>query len=72
MNSIAPTVHPSLVRYANGEISKATAIDQLGPDATIHDLVHQMLQAGLEAPRMPREFEEAQLAKARRMLGLVK
>ena len=70
MNSITPTVHPALIRYANGEISLSRAIDQLGPDATIHDLVHQMRLAGLEPPRAPREFEQQQIAKAYRILGL--
>ncbi len=70
MNSITPTIHPALLRYAKGEISAGRAASLLGPDATIHDLVYQMRELGLEPPQAPRAFEEAQLAKARRILGL--
>ena len=70
MNSIAPTVHPAILCYARGEVSASRAADLLGPDATIHDVIAQLRQAGLEPPRPPREVELAQLERARQLLGM--
>jgi hypothetical protein len=70
MNSISPTIHPAVIRYAHGEISSSRAISLLGDDATMHDLVFQLRAAGLEPPRQPREVELAQLAKARKLFGM--
>ena len=61
------SVNPAIVSYSQGEISASKAADLLGPDATIHDVVFQLREAGLSPPREPREVEQAQLAKARRV-----
>lgn len=72
MSAIPQPAHPAILRYARGEISASSAADQLGPDATIHDVLAQMRNAGLEPPRPPREVELAQLAQARRLLGMTR
>ncbi len=70
MNQITPTVHPAILRYSRGEINASRAADLLGPDATIHDVIYQLREAGLEPPRQPREVELAQLSRARQLFGL--
>jgi hypothetical protein len=42
----------------------------MGGDSSIHDVIYQMREAGLPFPRQPRKVELAQLAKARKMLGM--
>ena len=42
----------------------------MGDDASIHDVIYQMREAGLPLPRQPREVELTELAKAKQMFGL--
>jgi len=70
MNSITQTIHPALLRYSKGEISAGSAANLLGPDATIHDVIYQMRELGLEPPQPDQEREQRNLAKARRALGI--
>ena len=46
------------------------AATELGVWATVADVIVMLRQAGLQPPRPPREQEEAELAHARRVLGL--
>ena len=70
MNSISRPVHDAVLGYSEGRYSADRALRLMGDDASIHDLIFQMREAGLEHPRLPPEEEEAQLAKARQIMGL--
>ncbi len=57
-------------RHAAGEISAMQAASALGGDTTVADVIVMLRQAGLMPPRPPPEQERAELAHARRVLGL--
>ena len=63
-------VHPVIRRYADGEISAMQAATALGTWASVADVIVMLRQAGLQPPRPPPEQEQAELAHARRVLGL--
>ena len=67
MNS---AVHPVIRRYAAGEISAMEAASALGEPATVADVIVMLRQAGLKPPEPPPEQARAELAHARRVLGL--
>ena len=63
-------VHPAIRRYAAGEISAMQAASALGDWATVADVIVLLRQAGLQPPEPPTEQARAELAHARRVLGL--
>lgn len=63
-------VHPAIRRYAAGEISAMRAASVLGGRATVADVIVLLRQAGLRPPEPPPEQARAELAHARRVLGL--
>lgn len=65
-------IHPVILRYAAGELSAMQAADQLGLNATVADVIVMLRQAGLPPPEPPPEQMRAELAHARRILGLDK
>ena len=67
MNVHTPKIRQVLESYSCGRISAEEAARRLGQDATVHDVVHQLREAGLPLPRQPREVELAELARARRL-----
>ena len=70
MNSIVPHTHPAVLRYSQGAVSASEAADLMGGDATVHDVIQQLREAGLPLPRQPREVELAELVRARKLFGL--
>lgn len=67
---MSATVHPVIRRYADGEISAMRAADELGGNATVADVIVMLRRAGLKPPEPPPEQARAELAHARRVLGL--
>ena len=63
-------VHPAIRRYAAGELSAMQAASVLGDWATVADVIVLLRQAGLKPPEPPPEQARAELAHARRVLGL--
>jgi hypothetical protein len=63
-------VHPTIRRYAAGEISAMQAASELGGTATVADVIFMLRQAGLKPPEPPPEQTRAELARARHILGL--
>lgn len=63
-------VHPAILRYAAGEISAMQAAGLLGVGFTVADVFVQLRRAGLALPEPPLERQRAELAHARRVLGL--
>jgi hypothetical protein len=63
-------IHPTIRRYAAGEISAMQAASELGGTATVADVIFMLRQAGLKPPEPPREQAQAELARARHILGL--
>ena len=63
-------VHPAIRRYAAGEISAMRAASVLGGRTTVADVIVLLRQAGLRPPEPPPEQARAELAHARRVLGL--
>lgn len=70
MNQITRPVHPAILRYSRGEIDASRAADLLGRDASVHDVIAELRDAGLEPPRPPPEEERTQLERALKVLGL--
>ncbi len=70
MNAITPKIRKVLEDYALGTFSAEEAARRMGADATVHDVIFQMREAGLALPRPPRDVEQAELARALKMLGL--
>jgi hypothetical protein len=63
-------VHPAIRSYAAGKISAAKAADILGPRTTVADVFVMTREAGLPIPRQSQEGEQAELARALKVLGL--
>jgi hypothetical protein len=70
MTSQPNVVHPVIRRYANGEISAMQAASLLGDQASVGDVIAMLRLAGLPPPLPPPEQQKAELAHARRVLGL--
>lgn len=70
MGRFSASVHPVIRRYADGEISAMQAASELGGRATVADVVVMLPQAGLKPPQPSPERQRAELAHARRVLGL--
>ena len=68
---MTPTVHPIIRRYAAGELSAERAADALGPDVSVSEVIIMLRQAGLTPPEPPAAQQAAELAHARRVLGLM-
>ena len=68
MNSVSLPVHSVLLRYSRGEISASDAVGMLGEDASVHDVIAGLQDAGLPLPRRPRDAEAIDLARARMVL----
>lgn len=60
----------ALRQYSAGAISAGQAADKLGHGATVADVYVLTLEAGLPLPRPPPEQEQAELARAVKLLGL--
>jgi hypothetical protein len=57
-------------RYAAGEITAMQAAGLLGGNNTVADVIWRLRQLGLHPPSPPPEQEAAELARARKILGL--
>ncbi len=67
---MSDTVHPIIRQYAEGRISAMQAASMLGRDATAGDVIALLELAGLPPPLPPADQQIAELAHARRVLGL--
>jgi hypothetical protein len=65
-----PGVDPVIQRYASGEISAMQAASLLGDRVSVADVIVMLYQAGLSPPLPPADQQKAELAHARRILGL--
>jgi hypothetical protein len=63
-------VHPVILRYAAGEISAMRAASLLGGRNTVADVIMMLRQAGLTPPLPPPQQQAAELAHAKKILGL--
>jgi hypothetical protein len=63
-------VDPVISSYAAGEISAMRAASLLGGRTTVADVIVMLRQGGLTPPLPPPEQQAAELAHARRLLGL--
>jgi len=57
-------------RYAAGEITAMQAAGLLGGNNTVADVIWRLRQLGLQPPGPSPEQEAAELARARKILGL--
>ena len=64
---MSDTMHSAIGRYAAGEISAMQAATELGEPTNVGDVI---AIAGLRPPDPPMEQQRAELAHARRVLGL--
>ncbi len=65
-----PPVHPVILRYAAGEISAERAAGALGPEVSVSEVILMLRAAGLPPPEPPPARMAAELAHARRVLGM--
>ena len=72
MSALGNTVHAAVLSYASGIISANDAAFLLGNGATVHDVIQQLKAAGLPPPRISREDELAEVARAQEVLGPVR
>ena len=63
-------VHPAIRRYASGEISAMQAATLLGVKANVADVIVMAARAGFAPPEPPPEQQAAELAHAKRILGI--
>jgi hypothetical protein len=63
-------IHPVIRRYADGEISALKAASLLGDGVSVADVIVMLHLAALPPPLPPPEQQQAELAHARRVLGL--
>lgn len=63
-------VDPIIQQYADGTISAMQAASLLGRDFVVADVIVMLGRAGLSPPQPTPEREAAELAHARRVLGL--
>ena len=68
MNTVTAPVHPAVRRYSAGEISARDAAELMSGDATVHDVIYQLREAGLPLPC--HRSSAADMERARKMFGL--